>query len=191
LTVVRDHHLRIIARRGDQHALLGWVNVDTVDGEVKYAGQMLDVTVWRHSYHKSGVRTYYPLPDVVVERPEPGPPAAQFVGTEQLAMPKMPLDTAIWDYTPKRKHTNLTIDADEICEVDVWMVEAGRSDLVQRTIDAYPHVLRTALLGDCDPMVLAVKWSFPPEVQDEIGPVRLYSMASLIPPVTPPEGDGV
>lgn len=75
--MARDRELRIIARRGDEHALLGWVNVDTKLGEVKYANQMGDVDVWRHSYHESGVRTYYPLPDVTVERPEPGPPAGR------------------------------------------------------------------------------------------------------------------
>jgi hypothetical protein len=179
--VARDRQLRIIARRGDQHALLGWVNVDTATGEVKYAGQMGDVAVWRHSYHQSGVRTYYPLPDTVVERPEPGPPAGQFVGTERLAMRKMPLGIATWDYTPKARHTKLIVDEAEMCEVDVWMVEAGRTDLVQRIIDQYPHVLRTALLDDCDPMVLAVAWSFPPEVLEEMGPTHLYSMTSFIP----------
>lgn len=185
--MARYRHLRIIVRRGDQHELVGWVNVDTWNGEVKYAGRMGDVAVWRHSYHESGVRTHYPVPDVNVERPDPGPRAFQFRGTEQLAIRKMPLSVASWTYTPKPRHTNLIVDETEMCEVDVWMVEAGQHDLVKRTIGAYPHVLHTALLDDCDPMVLAVAWSFPPDVQAEIGPVRLYSMASLIPPIQPPD----
>lgn len=177
----RFHNLRIVAHRDGEHALIGWVNVDTRLGEVKFAGQMGDVAVWRHSYHESGVRTYYPLPDVVVERAPAGPPAGQFVGRERLAMRKMPLGAATWEYRPKPRHTNLIVGATDVCEVDVWIIEAGRHDLVESTIAGYPHVLRTALLDECDPMVLAVAWSFPSDFLEEIGPTHLHSMASPYP----------
>lgn len=101
LTMGREPDLRIIVRRGDQYEQLGWVNVDTKTGEIECAGRLAVVAVWRHSYHERGVRTYYPLPDVVVERPPPGPPAGEFVGGERLAMRKMQLGVATWDNRPK------------------------------------------------------------------------------------------
>lgn len=151
---------------------------------------MGEVAVWRHSYHESGVRSYYPLPDVVVERPEPGPAAGQFVGTERLVMRKPPFGAVAWNYTPKvrRNRKNLIVDAAEHFEVDVWIVEAGRADLAQQTVDQYLHVIDTEVLDDCDPMVLAIAWSFPPEFWDAVGPTHLDSMASFT-PVTPPEGE--
>lgn len=94
-------------------------------------------------------------------------------------MNRPPWGAVQWTYTPRRKskRKNLIIDAAEYFEVDVWIVEAGRHDLVQEKIDLYLRLIDTALLDDCEPMVLAIAWSLPRDFLDEIGPVATGATA--------------
>jgi hypothetical protein len=165
----RRYTLRIIAKDHGRHALMGWVDVDTYTAEVKYATKYGDIDTWRHSHHRGGVVTHHPspAPEVLDQRYEAG----EQLDADRLAISKSPLAMAKWDYRPKAKHTNMIVDAEQLLQFDVWVIKAGRVDLVQEKLDLYPVVVKHELLDDCDPYVLAIAWTFPHSFWDEVGAI--------------------
>ena len=167
----RHHKLRIIAEHSGQYALMGWVNVDSYTGEVKYATTYGDIDIWRHSHHAGGVVTHHPTPapDVLDQRYEAEYAPGESPDAYRLVVGKPPLAMAKWDYEPKAKYARMIVPASQLLQFDVWAIKAGRDDLVQEKLDIYPVVVKHTLLDSCDPYVLAIAWTFPADFLAEVG----------------------
>jgi hypothetical protein len=182
----QEAELRIVLRRGDSNALM--VRASIVDDEL-YCGmhEKTNEEVLRTSYHGTGQTHTYVADGAKRVEDTATVPLLEFQGKERIWGIAPDTDALEWTYTlspDSAIRRNLLLDLGEVPEmwsVDIWMIEHGRTDLVEETLAFYGRGDRIISYRHIDwtqPQLLAVAWAPSDEVVDSL---RRYAEESLPP----------